>query len=126
MGAGHAQTMVPTTIKTHSGYACVDRITPEFIINLIYNDQLGSVYDIIRETGTQTWEGIKYLPVPLPEKSLPRAESWKTKEASQKVCLQTLRFLFVEISAREGQDLQHRVKGPARWVLKTMLRPPNN
>jgi len=58
---------VPTSVKTHKRYASIDGMIPESILNLIYNEQLGGVFDIIRKAGIMTWESMEYLPVPLPE-----------------------------------------------------------
>ena len=93
---GLAQTSVPAKLKTHSRYASEDKITLDFVINLIYNEQLGGVLNILSETGIRTWENMDYLPVPLPEKTLPGMEIPKTKEMPQKVILSLLEFLFVE------------------------------
>jgi len=54
-------------MKTHNRYASIDRAIPESILNLIYNEQLGGVFDIIRKAGIMTWESMEYLPVPLPK-----------------------------------------------------------
>lgn len=86
-GAGHVQSVVPTLLQTHSRYASADKITSEFIINLIYNDQLSGVLDIVRQTGTKTWGDMEYLPVPVPEKNVPAMEPPKSKDAPRKVTL---------------------------------------
>ncbi len=67
-GAGHVQSVVPTLLQTHSRYASADKITSEFIINLIYNDQLSGVLDIVR----QTWGDMEYLPVRCQRRTCPR------------------------------------------------------
>ncbi len=109
---GHTQTVVPTAVRMHSRYAAVDRISSDFIVNLIYNEQLGGVFDILQETGTRTWEQMEYLPVPLPQKSPPKAEVPRATELPQKVIPATLGLLFMERIGKRNMGSALKVRRP--------------
>ena len=68
-------------------YASVEVISADFITQLIYNEQQDGIFNVVKETGVKTWEGMVYLPVPIPEEGPREVVAADATESTPQVIL---------------------------------------
>ena len=113
-GRGLTQKPEPANVRTHIRYASVEKISSDFVTDLIFNEHQGGVFNVVKETGVRTWQDMDYLPVPVPEKIPREMMAPEANESPQKVVPPLLGNQLSE-RTRQEPDQQCRVVGAAHW-----------